>query len=57
MDPLLENEMCSAYIIGSSAQVFSLEIETPMRSRLLSLDLFPFSFHEYFDSKNIMGTP
>ena len=53
VDRLLRTETCSVYITGSSAHMLSREIATQMRGRSLSLELFPFSFREYLDSKNI----
>ncbi|MCD6497031.1 MAG: ATP-binding protein, partial [Deltaproteobacteria bacterium] len=41
------------YITGSSARMLSKEIATQMRGRALSWELFPFSFREFLDYKQI----
>lgn len=53
IDRLLRTENCEIYITGSSAQMLSKEIATQMRGRALSWELFPFSFKEYLEAKDI----
>ena len=53
VDRLMRTEQCEVYITGSSAQMLSREIATQMRGRALSWEMFPFSFREYLDYKEI----
>ena len=53
IDRLMRTEKCIIYITGSSAQMLSREIATQMRGRALSWEIFPFSFREYLDAKDI----
>ena len=53
VDRLMRTEMCEVYITGSSARMLSKEIATQMRGRALSWELFPFSFREFLDFKQI----
>lgn len=53
VDRLMRTERCEVYITGSSARMLSKEIATQMRGRALSWELFPFSFKEFLDSRNI----
>jgi len=53
LDRLLRTEKCEVFITGSSAQMLSKEIATQMRGRALSWEMFPFSFREYLDLKQI----
>lgn len=53
IDRLLRMEKCAVYITGSSAQMLSREIATQMRGRALSWEMFPFSFQEFLDYKEI----
>jgi len=53
VDRLLRTEKCEVYITGSSAQMLSREIATQMRGRALSWEMFPFSFQEFLDFKQI----
>ncbi len=53
VDRLLHMEKCEVYITGSSAQMLSREIATQMRGRSLSWEIFPFSFQEFLDFKQI----
>jgi len=50
---LLRSEKCEVYITGSSAQMLAKEIATQMRGRALSWEVFPFSFTEFLDYKQI----
>ncbi|PXF58832.1 MAG: AAA family ATPase [Deltaproteobacteria bacterium] len=56
LDRLMRTEKCEVYITGSSAQMLSKEIATQMRGRVLSWELFPFSFREFLDYKRINAT-
>lgn len=53
IDRLQRTENCEVYITGSSAQMLSKEIATQMRGRSLSWEIFPFSFREFLDFKQI----
>lgn len=53
IDRLMRTEKCEVYITGSSAQMLSREIATQMRGRALSWEIFPFSFREFLDHKQI----
>jgi len=53
VDRLMRTEKCEVYITGSSARMLSKEIATQMRGRALSWELFPFSFKEFLDYKQI----
>ena len=53
VDRLMRTEKCEVYITGSSAQMLSREIATQMRGRALSWEIFPFSFREFLDGKEI----
>ncbi len=56
VDRLMRTEQCDVFLTGSSANLLSQEIATQMRGRSLSWELFPFSFKEFLDFKNI-GLP
>ena len=53
IDRLMRTEKCEVFITGSSAQMLSREIATQMRGRALSWEMFPFSFQEFLDSREI----
>ncbi len=53
IERLMRTEKCEIFITGSSAQMLSREIATQMRGRSLSWEMFPFSFSEFLDSKEI----
>lgn len=53
IDRILRTEKCEVFISGSSAKMLSREIATQMRGRSLSWELFPFSFPEFLDFKNV----
>jgi hypothetical protein len=53
IDRLLRTENCLIYLSGSSAQMLSTEIATQMRGRALTWELFPFSFQEFTDFKQV----
>ena len=53
VDRLMRTEKCELFLTGSSAQMLSREIATQMRGRALSWELFPFSFREFLDYKQI----
>ncbi len=53
VDRLMRTEKCEVYITGPSARMLSKEIATQMRGRALSWELFPFSFREFLDYKQI----
>jgi len=53
IERLLRTEKCEIYLTGSSAKMLSKEIATQMRGRSLSWEIFPFSFKEYLDYKEI----
>jgi predicted AAA+ superfamily ATPase len=49
----MRTEKCEVYLTGSSARMLSKEIATQMRGRALSWEIFPFSFREFLDYKEI----
>jgi len=53
VDRLMRTEKCEIYLTGSSARMLSKEIATQMRGRALSWEMFPFSFREFLDFKEI----
>lgn len=53
VERLLRTEKCEIYLTGSSARMLSREIATQMRGRSLAWELFPFSFREFLDARNI----
>ena len=53
VDRLMRTEKCEVYLTGSSAEMLSKKIATQMRGRALSWELFPFSFQEFLDTKEI----
>lgn len=53
VDRLMRTERCEVYITGSSARMLSREVATQMRGRALSWELFPFSFREFLDYREI----
>ncbi|MBN1903470.1 MAG: ATP-binding protein [Deltaproteobacteria bacterium] len=53
IDRILRTENCYVFISGSSSKMLSKEISDQMRGRSLSWELFPFSFKEFLDYKNI----
>jgi len=56
VDRLMRTEKCQVYLTGSSARMLSKEIATQMRGRSLSWEIFPFSFREFLDYKEIDAT-
>ena len=52
---LMRTEKCEVYLTGSSAKMLSKEIATQMRGRALSWEIFPFSFREFLDYKQIQS--
>lgn len=53
VDRLMRTEKCEVYLTGSSARMLSKEIATQMRGRALSWEMFPFSFREFLDYREI----
>lgn len=43
------------YLSGSSAKLLSKEIATELRGRSISMEVFPFNFHEYLQAKQIVA--
>lgn len=50
---IYDNENIQIYITGSSAKLLSTEIATSLRGRTITYEIFPFSFKEYLEYKNI----
>lgn len=50
---LLDTKDMDIYITGSSAKLLSKEIATSLRGRSLSIEIQPYNFYEYLDSKGI----
>lgn len=57
VDRLMRTERCQVFITGSSARMLSKEIATQMRGRSLAWELFPFSFCEWLDYKDVGDKP
>ncbi|EFK08079.1 ATPase family protein [delta proteobacterium NaphS2] len=57
IDRLLRTENCEVYLSGSSAKMLSKEISTQMRGRSLTWELFPFSFKEFLDARQVKYHP
>ena len=53
VDRLMRTEKCEVYLTGSSARMLSKEIATQMRGRALSWEIFPFSFREFLDCRDV----
>lgn len=53
VDRLIRTEKCEVFLTGSSSRMLSKEIATQMRGRALSWEMFPFSFREFLDYKEI----
>jgi predicted AAA+ superfamily ATPase len=53
IERVLRTEKCEVYLTGSSAKMLSKEIATEMRGRSLAWEMFPFSFREFLDYKEI----
>jgi len=51
---LLDAELMTIYISGSSAKLLSKEIATTLRGRAITREIFPFDFKEYLHFKNIV---
>jgi uncharacterized protein len=50
---LYDKKKCEIYVTGSSAKLLSKEIATELRGRTWVYSIFPFSFIEYLNFKNI----
>jgi len=48
-----DNENIQIYITGSSAKLLSTEIATSLRGRTITYEIFPFSFKEYLEYKDV----
>ncbi|MCA8938974.1 MAG: ATP-binding protein [Planctomycetes bacterium] len=57
VDRVLRTEDCEVYISGSSAELLSKEVATQMRGRSLTWEMFPFSFREYLQAKDLPTGP
>lgn len=53
VERLMRLENCEVYITGSSAKLLSKEIATQMRGRSLAWEIFPFSFAEFLNYREI----
>lgn len=53
VDRVMRTEQCEVYLTGSSARMLSKEIATQMRGRALSWEMFPFTFREFLDARNV----
>jgi predicted AAA+ superfamily ATPase len=53
VERIMRTEKCSVFLSGSSAKMLSKEIATQMRGRSLAWELFPFSFREFADYKQV----
>jgi len=50
---LFDTELCSIYVTGSSSKMLSKEIATSLRGRSLNYEVFPYSFREYLNAKQV----
>lgn len=50
---LIDSEKVNIYITGSSAKQLSKEIASNLRGRTITREVFPFSFNEYLNFKNV----
>jgi len=50
---LLDSENLSMCVTGSSSKLLSTEIATSLRGRSLTTEMFPFSFREYLEYRNV----
>jgi len=50
---IYDNENIQIFITGSSAKLLSSEIATSLRGRTISFEIFPFSFKEYLQFRQI----
>lgn len=50
---LLDSEDLSVCVTGSSSKLLSTEIATSLRGRSLTTEIFPFSFREYLEYKDV----
>ena len=50
---LLDTELITIYITGSSAKMLSKEIASSLRGRAITREIFPFSFQEFLRFKNV----
>jgi len=55
IERLMRTEKVEIFLTGSSASMLSKEIATQMRGRALTWEIFPFSFREFLDSKDIVS--
>jgi len=53
VERLLRAENCEVFLTGSSSRMLSKEIATQMRGRAATWELFPFSFREFLDRRDI----
>ncbi len=50
---LMDTENASVFLTGSSAKMLSAELATSLRGRALAREIFPFSFSEFLNLKNV----
>ncbi len=48
-----DTRLVNIYLTGSSAKLLSKEIATSLRGRTITLEVWPFNFHEYLKARNI----
>jgi len=53
---MIDTENYQIFITGSSSKLSSNEIPTELRGRAISVSLFPLSFKEFLDFKNVKNT-
>lgn len=52
---LIESKQAQLFLTGSSAKLLSKEISTELRGRVISYEMFPFSFYEIMKAQGIQG--
>ena len=50
---LIDTELVTVYVTGSSAKLLSAEIATGLRGRSLDQEVFPFTFEEYLRAQSV----
>ena len=54
---LFDQENCRIYLTGSSSKLLSRELASALRGRAIPFEIFPLSFQEFLNFKNIEANP